>query len=81
MEAKQKRKKMKRVFVTQPNKTNGPEGRPGTKRGGPAPPVFACLRSQAKTGGEGPSLFSTRNKISQQHGLRKVSDKGGSPHC
>ena len=29
-------------------------------------------RSQVKTGGEGPSLFSTRNKISQQHGLRKV---------
>ena len=29
-------------------------------------------RSQAKTGGEGPSLFSTRNKISQRHGLRKV---------
>ena len=31
---------------------------------------YAC--SQAKTGGEGPSLFSTRNKISQRHGLRKV---------
>jgi len=29
-------------------------------------------RSQAKTGGEGPSLFSTRNKISHRHGLRKV---------
>jgi len=29
-------------------------------------------RSKAKTGGEGPSLFSTRNKISQWHGLRKV---------
>ena len=31
-----------------------------------------CGRSQAKTGGEGPSFFSTRNKISQRHGLRKV---------
>jgi len=29
-------------------------------------------RSQAKMGGEGPSLFSTRNKMSQRHGLRKV---------
>jgi len=37
--------------------------------------------SQAKTGGEGPSLSSTPNKISQRHGLRKVSDKGESPNC
>ena len=31
-----------------------------------------CGRSQAKTGGEGPSFFSTRNKISQRHGLRNI---------
>jgi len=29
-------------------------------------------RSKAKTRGEGPSLLSMRNKISQRHGLRKV---------
>jgi len=37
-------------------------------------------RSQTKTGCEGPGLFTTRNKISQRHSLRKVSDKGESPH-